>query len=116
MFRYNEIRYLILFVVLVVYLTGLAVWYEAFYYTKDSLPKTIKSIGQEIGSAVATGIAVIAILALVVLISERYKQRRYEEGRADERKRWEDWNDRRMAAEARGEKFDEPPPSPTREP
>jgi hypothetical protein len=50
-----------------------------------------------------------------MLISERYKAKRFAEGRAvgkeEERKRWRDWNSRRMAAEARGEKFEEPPPS-----
>jgi flagellar biosynthesis/type III secretory pathway protein FliH len=82
-----------------------------------------------------------------MLISERYKAKRFAEGRAEgleegraegleqgkaegleegraegleegkatgkeqERMRWNDWNSRRMAAEARGEKFEEPPPS-----
>ena len=50
-----------------------------------------------------------------MLISERYKAKRFAEGRAvgkeEEWNRWHDWNSRRMAAEARGEKFEEPPPS-----
>ena len=32
------------------------------------------------------------------------------EGRVEERQVWRDWNNRRMEAEARGEKFTEPPP------
>ena len=33
------------------------------------------------------------------------------EGRAEERAAWREWNRRRMAAEAQGPPFDEPPPS-----
>ena len=104
-------------------ITGLVVWYEIFYNTGDTWPETIKSIGQGIGTAVAVAIAVIAILELVMLISERYNAKRFAEGKAEGRaegkaegreeewKRWRDWNSRRMEAEARGEKFEEPPPS-----
>lgn len=35
-----------------------------------------------------------------------------EEGRAEERLRWSEWNQRRIEAEARGASFDEPPPAP----
>ena len=61
-----------------------------------------------------------------MLISERYKERRYQEGMAKGlaegevkglaegaakmARKWQDWNNRRLAAEARGEQFDEPPP------
>ena len=53
-----------------------------------------------------------------MLISERYKERRYQEGLAEGlaegaakmARKWQDWNNRRLAAEARGEQFDEPPP------
>ena len=115
MFRADEKLYLVLFVVLVVSITGLVVWYEIFYNTGDTWPETIKSIGQGIGTAVAIAIMVIAILELVMLISERYNAKRFAEGkaegRAEEWKRWRDWNNRRVEAEARGEKFEEPPPA-----
>ncbi len=32
------------------------------------------------------------------------------EGREEMAQRWQDWNNRRLAAEGRGEPFDEPPP------
>ena len=35
---------------------------------------------------------------------------RREEGRAEERAEWREWNRRRMVAEAQGRPFDEPPP------
>ena len=50
-----------------------------------------------------------------MLISERYKERRYQEGLAEGAakmaRKWQDWNNRRLAAESRGEQFDEPPPA-----
>ena len=58
-----------------------------------------------------------------MLISERYKERRYQEGlakgltkglaegEAKMARRWQDWNNRRLAAESRGEQFEEPPPA-----
>ena len=49
------------------------------------------------------------------MLSERYLKRRYEEGKAEGRaevsRAWEEWNQRRIAAENAGEKFNEPPPS-----
>ena len=67
------------------------------------------------------------------MLAESFLKRRYEaglqegraegreEGRAEGReaglqegremlRRWEEWNRRRLAAEARGERFEEPPP------
>ena len=35
-----------------------------------------------------------------------------QEGRAEERQAWEEWNTRREAAETSGEPFTEPPPIP----
>ena len=32
------------------------------------------------------------------------------EGRQETQQRWEEWNRRRLDAEARGERFEEPPP------
>ena len=48
---------------------------------------------------------------LFTMISDRYLRRERAKGRAEERQRWEEWNERRMAAEAASEEFSEPPPS-----
>ena len=42
---------------------------------------------------------------------ERTRAKRREEGRAEERAKWEAWNNRRMAAEKDNKPFDELPPS-----
>ena len=49
---------------------------------------------------------------LFTMISDRYLRRERARGRAEEHLRWEEWNRRRLAAEAAGEEFAEPPPSP----
>jgi flagellar biosynthesis/type III secretory pathway protein FliH len=54
-----------------------------------------------------------------MIFAEKYKARRFEEGRKEgreegrqrERRAWEEWNTRRLQALANGEPFDEPPPS-----
>ena len=62
------------------------------------------------------GIMVMARAAKEYLYDKIEKQREKireegrEQGKADERQAWVDWNARRLAAEARGEPFDEPPP------
>ena len=87
-------------------------------------------------SALATALIImstahaVVIVEGVAMLAESFLKRRYEaglqEGRAEGRdegldeglragrretqQRWEDWNRRRMQAEARGERFEEPPP------
>ena len=45
------------------------------------------------------------------MLAEQFKKKRYEAGLAHKQKEWEAWNERRLEAEARGEAFDEPPPT-----
>ena len=49
---------------------------------------------------------------LFTMISDRSLRRERARGRAEEHLRWEEWNKRRLVAEAAGEEFTEPPPSP----
>ena len=59
----------------------------------------------------------VVIVEGVAMLAESFLRRRYEaglqDGRAEGREmlqRWQEWNRRRLAAEARGERFEEPPP------
>ena len=72
----------------------------------------------------------VVIVEGIAMLAESFLRRRYEaglqDGRAEGREeglveglgagrretqqRWEEWNRRRVAAEARGERFEEPPP------
>ena len=109
--------YFILFSIQVVVCTGLVIWYEVFVNTGDNGYETFMAIGRGASPfvVVIAGQTVILVEALFML-SERYLQRRYRlgkaEGLSEGYKQWEAWNNRRMAAEAEGRPFDEPPPSP----
>ena len=63
---------------------------------------------------VAATIASMEVEA-VYMLAERYLRKKYQEGRQDERKELTQkiraWNERRLKAQSRGEKFDEPPPT-----
>ena len=48
---------------------------------------------------------------LFTMISDRYLKRQRAKGRVETHEKWEEWNERRMAAEAAGEAFTEPLPS-----
>ena len=109
--------YFILFFIQVVVCTGLVIWYEVFVNTGDNGYETFMAIGRGASPfvVVIAGQTVILVEALFML-SERYLQRRYRQGKAEGLsegyKQWEAWNNRRMSAEAEGRPFDEPPPSP----
>ena len=83
MFRDYENRYLVISVVLVLALTGLVAWYEVAYRTMDSWPETVTSIGQGVASAIAVVVTILASVEVIMLFSEKYKARRFEEGREE---------------------------------
>ena len=72
-----------------------------------------------IGGPVPASILVIGNLEVVMVISryiiEQYRKERYAaaiaRGRQESDKKWRDWYNRMLEAQARGEDFDEPPPS-----
>ena len=101
---------------------GFLLWYEIFVYAADTPPETALSIIQGVGVTTvgAAGLALLTIegprtlMVVADYITQRWlnplKRRLREEGRAESQAAWEAWNARRMAAEASGESFDEPPP------
>ena len=119
-------------------LAAIGVWYEIFYVTADTGPETMKAISMNIGGAVATTLLTMGIMEVVMVLSryiiEQYRKERdarmkaegevagrargmaegrakgMAEGREEMAQRWQDWNNRRLAAAGRGEPFDEPPP------
>ena len=99
-------------------LAAIGVWYEVFYVTADTGPETVKAISMNIGGAVATTLLTMGIMEVVMVLSryiiEQYRKERdarmKAEGREEMAQKWQDWNNRRLAAEGRGEPFDEPPP------
>lgn len=128
--RWREL-YFVVFSVQTLALIGLAVWYEVFVVTGDSRTETVFAIGKDvgpgIGAIVAESIIVTEGMYMVLFggIQRRREERRIEEaeergksqgiaqGLAQERKKWQEWNRRRLEAEADRRPFTEPPPSET---
>ena len=113
--------YLALFNIQIICLLGLISWHEIATAPETSGPIDILiAIGTSMAGLIIVAAAESILLTdvtkmLFTVISEKYLNRREkvgeQRGRAEERQRWEEWNKRRMAAEAAGEKFTEPPPS-----
>ncbi len=111
--------YLALFNIQILCLLGLVCWHEV---------ATAPDGGVAIDVLIAVGSSMAGLIILVAaesifltdvtkmlftMISDRYLRRERAKGRAEERQKWEEWNERRLAAEAAGEGFTEPPPSST---
>ncbi len=71
-----------------------------------------------IALVVTEGWTMLSTMLSTVLVrkTEEYLAKRYEQGRAEALVEVEAWNRRRLAAEARGEPFDEPLPSASERP
>ena len=114
--------YLALFNIQILCLLGLVCWHEVAT-TPDGAEAIDILIA--VGSSMAGLIILVAAESifltdvtkmLFTMISDRYLKRQrakgIAEGSAATQLRWEEWNERRLAAEAAGEEFAEPPPSP----
>ena len=65
--------------------------------------------GASAGIALSVTI-LMEVLITMVLLAPRVWQHAVNQGRRETQQRWEEWNRRRVEAEARGERFEEPPP------
>ena len=119
MFRDNETSYLVASVLLVTAFMPVAIWYEVWYRGSGSPLETAAAVIQWVGPAIALAVAILAYREAIMVFAERYKARRYEEGREEGRKEgrreafeeMRNWNLRRLEAQKKGEPFQEPPPS-----
>ena len=120
-----QVWYLALFNLQTICLLGLVSWHEvATAEQTDGLLDILIAIGTSMAGLIILVAAESIFLTdvtkmLFTMISDRYLRRQRargrEEGRAEgfaeAQEKWEEWNERRMAAEAAGEVFTEPPPS-----
>ena len=115
LFRDHETGYLTLSVILVLFFICLAAWYEIDYRDTDSPLETAAAIIQWISAAIALTITILATWEVVMIFAERYRARRFEEGREKGRKEsnaeWKAWLQRREEAQANNQPFNEPNPS-----
>ena len=110
--------------------TGMVAWDEAAYGDHARLIEYLRAVGR--GTSHMTGMFILNSIGAVELgrltmvlaqgIADRLEERRRRfraeliaegmaMGKAQLAAEVADWNERRLAAEARGEKFDEPPPT-----
>ena len=121
---YNQSREVTIFlfasVALATALTGFVAWEQVFLITGDSWTDTARNILREIGGPVSATILMVGNLEVVMVISryiiEQYRKERYAEavakGWQENDKKWREWYNRMLEAQAKGEDFDEPPPGP----
>ena len=118
--REREGQFLLLFLLFFSLTLGLVVWYEVVHETGDDGWDTTIAIGMGMSYCVVISTAMsYLVVEGVNMLAEQFKQKRFEEGftkgetkgHTDRQKEWEEWNERRMEAEARGEAFNEPPPT-----
>lgn len=130
--------YLILFTIQSVIATALLIWYQVTQITNDTLSETILAIIQGIAwigvASATTSVTITEVINGIMVIGEwmrdrfvepqKEKQRQegleqglkqghkqgLQQGLQQERKRWTQWNQRRIEAEDKGERFNESPP------
>ena len=107
---------------------GFLLWYEVFWNRADTLPETvlavIKGLGLNTAGAAGLSFQIVEGSRFVMVVADYFtkrwlnplKEQLRQEVRAEtnakwEAWNWEAWNARRMAAEYKGEPFNEPPPS-----
>ena len=119
LFRNWEIPYLLASVVLVwIFLVAAAV-YETLYNVKQAPLETSTAIIQWVGPAIGLTIAILATRGVILVLAQRYRERRNreereagrKEGIKQERARWEAWLKRRDEAIRSNLPFDGPNPA-----
>ena len=94
-------------------------WRCNYLHVKDpAFSEIVDVYGMSAGTAVLVAIflevggrIVLLIKPAVEALLEKGRQEGLQEGAAAKHAEWAAWNTRRLEAESRGERFDEPPPS-----
>ncbi len=105
--------------------TAIVAWDEAFYGDHTRVVEYLRMVGRDSSHMaqmfVLNTIGIVELGRLIMVlaqgIADRLKERREKfkadliaQGKAELAAKIADWNRQRLEAEARGEKFDEPPP------
>jgi predicted HicB family RNase H-like nuclease len=106
----REVRYIVIFLVQFLLLAGFRVYHELISNPTDALTTFLDVIDGLAPVIVFVTASTVLIQEGGEMLAERYLRRRFEKGKEEERKRWMEWNKRRLEAEAEGKPFDEPPP------
>lgn len=115
LFRDWEIRYLVASVSLVWTFMITATVYETVYNVQQAPLEIATAILQWVGPAIGLTITILATWEVFLVFAQRYRERRdreaREEGRKEERARWEAWLKRHDEAIRNNLPFDEPNPA-----
>ena len=110
--REREGQFLLLFLFLFSLTLVVVTWYELRHETTDDGWDTTIAIGIGMSYCVVISTALTYVIVEgVAMLAEQFKKKRYDAGRKEEHELWRAWYERQQAAFARGEPFDEPPPS-----
>ena len=89
--------------------------YETVYNVQQAPLETATAIVHWVGPAIGLTITILATWEVILVFAQRYRERRdreaREEGRKEERARWEAWLKRRDEAIRNNLPFDEPSPA-----
>ena len=119
MLRDWEVQYLTASVVLVWTFIVAAAVYEIGYNTSDTPQETLIAVVQWVGPAIGSTLIILATREVILVLAQRYRDRRdrevreeaLAEGRDIERARWKLWLERREDALRNNRPFNEPNPA-----
>ena len=111
MFREDDFRYLCWFIALDLILSALSFCYEIVYGTGDSIFDAAIATLRWQGAVVPLTLTIIGTWEVGKVIASRIIARDREKAQQELQEKWEAWNRRRLEAEAKGQPFNDPPPS-----
>ena len=118
----REGRFLIVFLLQFLIFSGFLAYHEVTAVPTDAKTTMLAILAGMAPLGFISAVNTVVAVEGVEMLAERYLRRRYEAGKAEGLKEgeergvaqawevWQDWNQRRLAAEAASEQFNEPPP------
>ncbi len=118
----REGRFLIVFLIQFLTFSGFLAYHEVTAIPTDAITAMLAILMGMAPLGFVGAVNTVVAVEGVEMLAERYLRRRYEAGKAEGLKEgeergvaqawevWQDWNERRLTAEAAGAQFNEPPP------
>ena len=111
----REGRFLIVFLLQFLTFSAFLAYHEVTAIPTDAITTMLAILMGMAPLGFVSAVNTVVTVEGIEMLVERYLRRRYEaglkEGEAQAWEVWQDWNERRLTAEAAGEQFNEPPPT-----
>ena len=115
----REGRFLIVFLLQFLTFSGFLAYHEVVAVPTDAITTMLDILMGMAPIGFVSAANTIVVIEGGEMLAERYLRRRFQAGKAEGKeeglteawKVWEEWNQRRVAAEQEGRPFNEPPPS-----